>query len=65
MNAVSVYGVELNRVAACMMQTTEDGCMTRKWPRITPKTQIFDRDARQSGPTIHFSGLGTLVQNLL
>ena len=26
---------------------------------------IFDRDARRSGPTIHFVGLETLIQNLL
>ena len=26
---------------------------------------IFDRDARRSGPTIHFVGLETLVQNLM
>ena len=26
---------------------------------------VFDRDARRSGPTIHFVGLETLVQNLL
>ena len=26
---------------------------------------FFDRDARRSGPTIHFVGFVTLVQNLL
>ena len=26
---------------------------------------IFDRDARRSGPTIHYVGFKTLVQNLL
>ena len=29
------------------------------------KNTFFDRDARRSGPTIHFVGLETLVQNLL